>query len=173
MSKYKIKKVKPYSIGRVLAFQALYQEELNPHPFSSMEHSWEDLYDCYRDETGVSISAEEKVVALNFAQMLFEGVIKERSELDKALSETLDKRTLKHTTVVDRNILREATYEMCFIKTPKAIVISEAIELAKKFSERTSSAFLNGVLDQVDIVYFKKSASTIAQDQSVDNIALE
>jgi N utilization substance protein B len=51
--------------------------------------------------------------------------------------------------VVDRNILRLATYEMNQLKTPPAVVIDEALELARQFSGEESVPFINGVLDAV------------------------
>ncbi len=50
---------------------------------------------------------------------------------------------------VDRNILRLAVYEMNELKTPPAVVIDEALELARQFSGDESVAFINGVLDAV------------------------
>jgi N utilization substance protein B len=46
--------------------------------------------------------------------------------------------------------LRVASYEIRFIKTPKAVVISQALELGKKFGEKETLRFLNGVLDRID-----------------------
>jgi len=51
--------------------------------------------------------------------------------------------------LVDRNILRLAVYEMSHEKTPAAVVIDEALELARKFSGEESVQFVNGVLDAV------------------------
>ncbi len=140
-------KIKPNSIGRALAFQALYQQEFNPK--DSSENDWNRLYDCYCEDSPTALADEELSDAFEYARRLFEGTIARRSEIDDLLNKALDKRTLKHTTAVDRNILRVAAYEMRFLKTPKAIVISEAIELGKTFGEKSSQAFLNGVLDQV------------------------
>ncbi|HWH59715.1 MAG TPA: transcription antitermination factor NusB, partial [Terriglobales bacterium] len=51
---------------------------------------------------------------------------------------------------VDRNILRAAVAEFIgFPKTPRAVVINEAIEIARKFSAPESAQFINGVLDSV------------------------
>ena len=50
---------------------------------------------------------------------------------------------------VDRNILRIAVYEMLRTDTPPAVVIDEALELARKFSGEESVHFINGVLDAV------------------------
>jgi N utilization substance protein B len=51
--------------------------------------------------------------------------------------------------MVDRNILRLAVYEMTRKDTPPAIVIDEALELARQFSGEESVSFINGVLDAV------------------------
>jgi N utilization substance protein B len=51
---------------------------------------------------------------------------------------------------VDRNILRLATYELMVEKaTPTAVILDEAIEMAKRFGEADSGPFVNGVLDAV------------------------
>jgi N utilization substance protein B len=50
---------------------------------------------------------------------------------------------------VDRNILRLAVYEMAYLDTPAAVVIDEALELARRYSNEESVQFVNGVLDAV------------------------
>ncbi len=50
---------------------------------------------------------------------------------------------------VDRNILRLAIFEMRHTETPAAVVIDEALELARRFSNEESVHFVNGVLDAV------------------------
>ena len=164
MNDSKTKKIKPKSVGRVLAFQALYREELNPQ--ESTIENWEELYDYYSQETQLTLSDKDRIIALAYARCLFEGTTDRRPQIDQLLNKALDKRTLKHTTIVDRNILRVAAYEMRFIKTAKAIVISEAIELGKKFGERNSQAFLNGVLDQVDNIPLNNAATIIVESTS-------
>ena len=136
------------SLGRVLAFQASYQMELN----RSEPYDWEEALELYCAESQTFPSGEEREKALSFAKRLFEGVIDRRVEVDRILNEALDKRSLKQTNVVDRSILRIATYEARFLKTPKPVVISEAIDLGLRFGDKGSRAFLNGVLDQVDKV---------------------
>ena len=52
--------------------------------------------------------------------------------------------------VIDKNILRAATYELAFRKDiPSAVVINEAIEIAKKYSTKDSAPFINGILDKI------------------------
>ena len=56
---------------------------------------------------------------------------------------------IERMAVVDRNVLRLAVYELTMLgdDTPAAVVIDEAIEIAKKFGTKDSGRFVNGVLD--------------------------
>ena len=57
---------------------------------------------------------------------------------------------LDRMAVVDRNILRLATYEFLYdAETPKTVVINEAIEIARRFSAQESPQFINGILDSI------------------------
>ena len=49
--------------------------------------------------------------------------------------------------VVDRNVLRLASYELAFTDAPDRVVLDEAIEIAREFGNERSGAFVNGVLD--------------------------
>jgi N utilization substance protein B len=51
--------------------------------------------------------------------------------------------------VTDRNILRLGAYELIHTDTPGRVVIDEAVELAKRFGDKQSPAFVNGVLDRI------------------------
>jgi N utilization substance protein B len=50
---------------------------------------------------------------------------------------------------VDRNILRLGTYELTHTTTPAPVILNEAIDLARRFSNDPSPAFVNGILDAV------------------------
>ena len=51
-------------------------------------------------------------------------------------------------SLIDRNILRIAAYELCFSdNVPASVAINEAIEIAKRYSTEESGAFINGILD--------------------------
>jgi len=56
---------------------------------------------------------------------------------------------LERMAVVDRNVLRLASYELAHTDTPVEIVIDEAVRLAKRYGDDPSPAFVNGVLDGV------------------------
>lgn len=67
---------------------------------------------------------------------------------------------LGRLALVDRNILRLATYELRSGRAPRKVVITEAIRLAKEFSTAESPRFINGVLDAVAKELRKESAAS-------------
>lgn len=84
-----------------------------------------------------------------FAESLVEGVRQHQDEIDAKIAAVLDggEWSMQRLGGVDRNVLRLAFYEMLFLKgTPPAVVINEAIDIAKYFSTRESGRLVNGVL---------------------------
>lgn len=81
------------------------------------------------------------------AKRFVEGVTRHRDALDAHLNEVSDNWPVHRMPAVDRAVLRLGAYELAYEPdTPKAVVISEAVELAKKYSTQRSGAFINGVL---------------------------
>jgi len=83
------------------------------------------------------------------AAVLAEGTWENREHIDAAITASSTKWRMERMPVVDRNILRLGVYELQYSDLTKAIVISEAVELAKRFSTAKSGAFINGVLSAV------------------------
>lgn len=83
-----------------------------------------------------------------YSRWLVRGIAEHREELDAAIQETSKNWRIARMGLVDRNILRMATFELLYAKpTAPAIVINEAIEIAKKYSSPEAATFVNGVLD--------------------------
>lgn len=84
-------------------------------------------------------------------ELLVRGVCAHRAAIDEALAANTHNWKLERMSVVDRNLLRLAAYELLFVepKPPKNVVMNEAIEIAKKFGAAESSSFVNGVLHQL------------------------
>ena len=70
--------------------------------------------------------------------------------IDPLIEAAADNWRLSRMAVVDRTVLRLGVYELVTARTPPAVVIDEAIELAKTFSGEQSARFVNGVLDAVN-----------------------
>ena len=84
-----------------------------------------------------------------FMEELARGASEMASEIDHRIAEKSAHWKLERMPIVDRNILRLGIYEMSRQDTPAAVVIDEALELARQFSGEESVAFINGVLDAV------------------------
>jgi N utilization substance protein B len=85
-----------------------------------------------------------------FADRLVTGVVDRREELDRWIVHSAANWRLERMAVVDRNVLRLAVYELLEdCDTPPAVVLDEAVEIAKKFGSSDSGAFINGVLDAI------------------------
>ena len=86
----------------------------------------------------------------NFARTLFEGAAREVDDLDRRLREQAEHWRLERMAAVDRNLLRLALYELLhYPETPPAVIINEALEIARRFSGKDSVEFVNGVLDAI------------------------
>jgi len=95
-------------------------------------------------------SQETLRAARPFAELLVQGVCLHRDEIDGWIGSASENWRLDRMSVVDRNILRIAIYEMSYCEDiPPKVSINEAIDLAKRFSGQDSGPFINGVLDQV------------------------
>lgn len=85
-----------------------------------------------------------------FAETLASGTIEHVEKIDVLIERHAENWRLDRMAVVDRNILRLATYEFLYdAETPKTIVINEAIEIARRFSAQESPQFINGILDSI------------------------
>jgi N utilization substance protein B len=84
-----------------------------------------------------------------FLDGLVAGAVEHVEELDRRITQHAEHWRLERMPTVDRNILRLAVYEMAYSDTPAAVVIDEALELARRYSNEESVQFVNGVLDAV------------------------
>jgi N utilization substance protein B len=124
------------SQSREVAFQVLYQDDLNPR----MNPADGDRFIERR------LRADDMRA---FARELVAGVRRHRHEVDGLLEQTAANWTLKRMAATDRNVLRLGAYEIMFSETPGRVAIDEAVELAKRFGSVQSAPFVNGILDKV------------------------
>ncbi|ECO2777992.1 transcription antitermination factor NusB [Campylobacter jejuni] len=83
----------------------------------------------------------------NFTLNLYNGILDNLNNIDETLNSFLNDNQITALGHVERAILRLGVYELLFTDTPSAIVINEAIELAKELANDNSPKFINGVLD--------------------------
>jgi N utilization substance protein B len=127
--------------SRERALQLLFQLDLAPQPFEPALAAYYGSL-CSTDP-GVPSEPDP------FMEELARGVLAGRDQIDALIRRHSQHWRLERMPVVDRNILRIAIWEMTATPTPPAVVIDEALELARRFSEPDAAAFLNGVLDAV------------------------
>lgn len=84
-----------------------------------------------------------------FALSLFQGTLSDLENIDKQIVENLKEWTFDDLGNIERAILRLGTYEVLTSDLDSAVIINEAIELAKKLCSDQSPKFINGVLDGV------------------------
>ena len=85
-----------------------------------------------------------------FARELIDGTGEMRPGIDEIIAAAAQNWHLSRMTLVDRNILRMAVYEMLHVPDiPAKVSINEAIELGKRYSTQQSGAFINGILDRI------------------------
>jgi transcription antitermination protein NusB len=124
------------SKARQVAFQVLYQYDLNPrsNPAASDELIEKRLH-----------SAE----LAEFSRGLVSGVRHHCREMDKLIEQVAENWSLKRMAATDRNILRLGAFEILHTDTPDRVAIDEAVELAKRFGTAQSAQFVNGILDKL------------------------
>ena len=85
-----------------------------------------------------------------YADEAVRGVMADRDGVDGVVREASEHWRLERMTRVDRNLLRLGTWELrSHLDVPRAVVLDETVELAKRFGGEESGAFVNGVLDQI------------------------
>jgi len=122
---------------REWALQFLYQGEFFELPdLGALERFWSHFQD------GGALPA--------YLQELVAGVGAHLEELDALIVRHSEHWRLERMTVVDRNLLRLAIYELLYQpEIPTKVVINEAVEMAKRYGSEASGGFINGILDQV------------------------
>lgn len=124
--------------ARECAFQMLYQWDITRDPMERVAA----LYWQVRTTTDETRAR---------AEALAKGAQGELPRLDAAIAEAATNWRFDRIAAVDRNILRIAVYELMMEpQTPASVVMDEAIEMAKRFSEAEAPSFVNGVLDAVN-----------------------
>lgn len=95
-------------------------------------------------------SSQIKEESKKFSQTLFDKVLQNIEKIDSLIRESVKSWEFSRIALVEKNILRIGICEfLFFLDIPAVITINEAIELAKKYGEKDSKNFINGVLDHI------------------------
>ncbi len=85
----------------------------------------------------------------DFSKELFAGTIANLPQIDKEIEKHLDSWDMSSIGKVEKAIMRLGAYEILIAGTDRAIIINEAVELAKDLADEKSPSFINGVLDAI------------------------
>ena len=124
--------------SRELALQMLFQADMGKQAAEEVRRTfWTERNAVVPDVRG-------------FAEDLFRVATDRRVEIDQLIERHAEHWRMERMAAVDRNVLRTAVAELLgFPQTPRAVIINEALEIARTFSAPESVQFINGVLDSV------------------------
>ncbi|MFH1552409.1 MAG: transcription antitermination factor NusB [Candidatus Omnitrophota bacterium] len=127
------------TLSREIALKILYASDINKEPVEdSCRKFWEN-----------STTVDEGV--REFSDFLVFGVTSNREEVDASITRYATNWELGRMATIDRNILRIASFELLYVaEIPPKVAINEAIEMAKKYGDKDSGKFVNGVLDKIN-----------------------
>ena len=136
--------------AREWAVQFLFQTEFNPDEIDRA------LTDFWNDEEKKPSERDQAYV-----NEVVRGVLEKRRDIDRTISKYTDNWDVDRLGVLDRTVLRVATYEMLFRSDiPPVVSINEAVEIAKAYSGKESGRFVNGVLDRIQKELDRPARST-------------
>jgi N utilization substance protein B len=135
--------------AREIALQVLFSIDMNP---MSADEALRRHQLCFAD-------AELDEDGLEFVEDLVRGAADGRGEIDAILAAASRHWRVSRMAMVDRNLLRLATFELLrHHEIPQRVTLNEAVELARTFGSGESRAFVNGVIDRVAAALRKDEA---------------
>lgn len=154
--------------AREWAVQMLFQSDLNPgEDVDKMIYGfWVQQLGCKQDENPLPLPAGEELPTPEFSAMVLRnvapakirefaevrvrGTLEHLDEIDQLIEEYSKNWPLYRIGALERSVLRLAVYELLYCKdVPPPVVMNEAIDIAKYFSNTGSGRFVNGILDQI------------------------
>ena len=124
--------------SREIAMQALYAEGCQ------REKVMETL-----DKIAENDHLQQDSSIFSFAKRLSMGVVDNLDQIDRIIITKSKNWEFSRISPIDKALLRLGIYELLFTEVPRAVVINEALEIAKVFSSESSGKFINGILNQV------------------------
>ena len=122
--------------SREIAMKLLFQMSIN-------KENYEDVIENFKENTDVDLND----VDMSYITKVLAGIHGNAMEIDKNIEKHLVKWKLERLSKMNLAILRISTYEILFEEEiPGKVSVNEGIELAKKYGEDTSPAFINGIL---------------------------
>lgn len=137
--------------ARILALDALYQAEIREQlPVEALSLLRRQGWSVTIPDPPEPDLDPPPEGAVTYATLLVEGFQKNAAEIDGLIDRYAERWDIDRMPIVDKNLLRVAVFELLWQPDiPTAVVINEAIELAKSLSTDESGRFINGILGRV------------------------
>ncbi len=135
--------------SREFALQVLYQLEI-------MKQDGRKAMTQWREHFSSSEGKDE------FAEQIVLGVLEHVRKIDRLIEHYSENWRLERMNIVDRNILRMATFELLYCnEIPPKVTLNEAIDLGKRYGSEDSGSFINGILDRIQKEAIRKPTQPI------------
>lgn len=132
--------------ARTIALQALYEVD-------AVKHSVDRVLGYLLSDAELSKENAE------FAREMVKGVIQHKEEIDRHIKGFAPAWPIEQISIIDRNILRLAIFEILFDnRVSVRVAINEAVELAKTFGSDNSPKFINGVLGSISTLTMERKS---------------
>jgi N utilization substance protein B len=144
--------MKERRLARRIALDVLYDSEIRGRlPSESLEERRRAGWSLPEGDGGEEEAlVEPSPEAAAYAATLVEGIQERAADIDSLIVEYVDRWAIQRMPVIDRNLIRIGVFELLWERDiPVAVVINEAVELAKSLSTDDSGRFINGVLGRV------------------------
>lgn len=126
---------------RELTFELLYSLEIQ----KMEQEEYNEQIELFLVEQNVN---QEKVKT--YMTETINGIAKNKEEILELISQNLkEKWDISRVSKINITLLKLATYEIVYTELPYKVVVNEAVEIAKKYGDDTSPAFINGVLANI------------------------
>ena len=123
--------------SREFALQVLYQLDVTKEDAAKILSQFRNHFPQHEESNG-------------FAELIVLGVLDHAREIDQLIERYSENWRLDRMSMIDRNILRMAIFELIYCEDiPPKVTLNEAIELGKRYGSEDSGSFINGILDRI------------------------
>lgn len=106
-----------------------------------------------------------------FVERIVLGVIEHCQDIDRLIEQYSENWRLDRMNLVDRNILRMATFELLYVEDiPPKVTLNEAIDLGKRYGTEDSGSFINGILDRIQNEAIRKPLQPQKKESNSDSL---
>ncbi len=144
--------------ARELALQALFQVSFSDNKKEAPSSFWTEN--------------KAQPVVRAYTEMLVAGVLQHLAEIDAIIEKYTENWSPERMALTDRNILRSSVFELLYKSIPPKVIINEAVDIAKKYGNEDSGAFVNGILDHIHHDYLPTGTDGPIGDRGCESISL-